>query len=151
MNSYLEMLKRLGMGGNIPVSMGGSGMHPGMESGYQPTYGTLNQPPVLGVPQLGYKPVSNISTSTGAPMNKGIFGDIDWQQGIQDLAGMSFPTEEAGGMISGGRVGKGGPSLADFSPISMGGGAPNPGWPLVQPRRKEEQYAGPFVPTQMWS
>ena len=79
-------------------------------------------------------------------------GGIDWEQGIQDLAGMSFPTEEAGGMISGGKVGgRGGPTLADFSPTNMGGGAPNPGWPLVHPRRKEEQYAGPFVPTQIWS
>jgi len=77
---------------------------------------------------------------------------IDWEQGIQDLAGMSFPTEEAGGMISGGKVGgRDGPTLADFSPTNMGGGAPNPGWPLVRPKRKEEQYAGPFVPTQIWS
>ena len=144
MNSYLEILKRIGMGGNIPVSMGGSGMHPGMETGYQPVYGQQNPLPSGGL--------SNISTSTGAPMNKGIFGNIDWQQGITDLAGMSFPTEEAGEMISGGKVGgKGGPTLADVSLTNMGGGAPNPGWPLVHPRRKEEQYAGPFVPTQFWS
>jgi len=31
--------------GNVPVAAGGSGMHPGMESGYQPVYGQENPKP----------------------------------------------------------------------------------------------------------
>lgn len=142
MNSYLDMLKRLGMGGNPNYTAGGTVGNPSAaigEIGHIDMQGNVAQ---TGKPSVG------MGTD---PHNKGIFGDIDWQQGIQDLAGMSFPTEQAGGAVSGRRVGTGGPTLADFSPISMGGGAPNPGWPLVHPRRKEEQYAGPFVPTQMWS
>ena len=84
-------------------------------------------------------------------MNKGIFGNIDWKQGIEDLAGMSFPGGDSGGSIGGQRVGSGGPSLADFSPTNMGGMAPNPGMPLNRPRKKQDQYAGPFMPTQIWS
>ena len=137
MNSYIEMLKR--MGGNPNYTAGGTVGNPSAaigEIGHIDMQGNVAQ---TGRPSVG------MGTD---PYNKG----IDWEQGIKDLAGMSFPTEEAGGMISGGKVGgRGGPTLAGFSPINMGGGAPNPGWPLVRPKREEEQYAGPFVPTQIWS
>ena len=147
MNSYLDMLKRLGSSsGNISYPI----------SDATPFSGNIPFPSAMNKQIDRYSALTpSLGNVYGNPdpswWDKLSSGGIDWQQGIQDLAGMSFPTEEAGGMISGGRVGKGGPSLADFSPISMGGGAPNPGWPLVHPRRKEEQYAGPFVPTQMWS
>jgi|6_EtaG_2_1085325.scaffolds.fasta_scaffold05606_3 hypothetical protein len=68
MNPLEELLKLLKMGGgNMPVSLGGSGAHPGIESGYQPTYGQQNPIPrrVSGVPQLGIpdKYDSTISTT----------------------------------------------------------------------------------------
>ena len=138
MSFYLDMRKKLGMGGNPNYTAGGTVGNPSAaigEIGHIDMQGNVAQ---TGRPSVG------MGTD---PYNKG----IDWEQGIKDLAGMSFPTEEAGGMISGGKVGgRGGPTLAGFSPINMGGGAPNPGWPLVRPKREEEQYAGPFVPTQIW-
>jgi len=39
--------------GNIPVAAGGSGMHPGMESGYQPIYGQENPTPTEVTTQTG--------------------------------------------------------------------------------------------------
>ena len=144
MNSYLEIMRRLGSSsGNITYGA------PNVPfSGNIPVETQRQMPRYEGMTQAIGNVYGNPDPSW---LDKLASGGIDWQQGIQDLAGMSFPTEQAGGAVSGRRVGTGGPTLADFSPISMGGGAPNPGWPLVHPRRKEEQYAGPFVPTQMWS
>jgi hypothetical protein len=39
--------------GNIPVSAGGSGTHPGIESGYQPVYGQQNEAPNFLQPLYG--------------------------------------------------------------------------------------------------
>jgi hypothetical protein len=140
MSSYLEMLKRIGSNPNYTAG------------------GTVGNPSA-GIGEIGHIDMQGNVAQTGRPSvgmgtdphNKGIFGNIDWKQGIEDLAGMSFPGGDSGGSIGGQRVGSGGPSLADFSPTNMGGMAPNPGMPLNRPRKKQDQYAGPFMPTQIWS
>ena len=130
--------------GNVPVSAGGSGMHPGMESGYQPVYGALNQPHVLGVPQLGYKPVSNISTSTGAPDKRSWFDKFD-PQALEDLAGLTPPERQQGkvlpapGISRGGRHGRAGIPLSKEYDHTY---APNPGEVLYVPRREKDRIAG---------
>lgn len=131
MSNYLDMLKRLPNPSHLQRGQGVSA-----------------NPSVLP-PHLNRGNAPN--TMEFNPAKKGMFDNIDWKQGIEDLAGMSFPGGELGGSIDGQRVGSGGPSLADFSPTNMGGMAPNPGMPLNRPRKKQDQYAGPFVPTQIWS
>ena len=74
MNPLEEILKLLKMGaGNMPVSLGGSGAHPGIESGYQPTYGQQNPIPrrVSGVPQLGIPDKYDSTISTDSSASKG--------------------------------------------------------------------------------
>jgi hypothetical protein len=63
----------LGGPGKIPVADDGSGMHPGMESGYQPNYGVQNPIPSQitvpnsGVPQLGIPDKKIYRTPQGTP------------------------------------------------------------------------------------
>ena len=71
--------------GNVPVSARGSGMHPGMATGYQPVYGQQNPLPSGGL--------SNISTSTGAPDQRSWFDKLD-PEVLQDLAGLMSPERE---------------------------------------------------------
>jgi len=129
--------------GNVPVSARGSGMHPGMESGYQPTYGTLNQPPVLGVPQLGYKPVSNISTSTGAPDQRSWFDKLD-KQALEDLAGLSAPQREKPRFGGAAPVSYGRPRGGNIAPSQSNDPsfAPNPGFGLVLSSREKDRFSG---------
>lgn len=59
--------------GRIPVAEDGSGMHPGIESGYQPNYGVQNPIPSAitvpnsGVPQLGIPDKKIYRTPQGTP------------------------------------------------------------------------------------
>lgn len=130
--------------GNVPVSAGGSGMHPGMESGYQPVYGELNQPPVLGVPQLGYKPVSNISTSTGAPDKRSWFDKLD-KQALEDLAGLTPPERQQGKVLPASGIRGGGKQGGRGIPLSKEYDhtyAPNPGLALFVPQKEKNRFAG---------
>ena len=139
--------------GNVPVSAGGSGMHPGMESGYQPVYGVKNKIPQdismsRGDPLLGG--ISNpryssvISTSTGAPDKRSWFDKFD-PQALEDLAGLTPPERRQGkvlpapGISRGGRQGGRGIPLSKEYDYTY---APNPGEVLYVPRREKDRFAG---------
>ncbi len=138
--------------GNVPVSARGSGMHPGMATGYQPVYGVTNKIPQdismsRGDPLLGG--ISNpryssvISTSTGAPDQRSWFDKLD-SEALQDIAGLASPQREK-------------PRFGGASPIGYGrarGGnippsksndpsfAPNPGFGLVLSSREKDRFSG---------
>ena len=134
--------------GNVPVSMGGSGMHPGMETGYQPVYGQQNPLPSNGL--------SNISTITGAPTS--------WWDDFRSGLDRDFLAAAAGslgqgasgyrGRGIGGGVGRAavryGANIRPAEPVPAGmpvpGTAPNPSFAqgLVLPRRRQDQYSGGY-------
>jgi hypothetical protein len=114
-----------------------------MESGYQPVYGELNQPPVLGVPQLGYKPVSNISTSTGAPDKRSWFDRLD-KQALEDVAGLATPQRQQGRTLGAPGIGF---ARAQGGNVPLSKGyehtyAPNPGLALFVPQKEKNRFAG---------
>lgn len=136
--------------GNVPVSMGGSGMHPGMETGYQPVYGQQNPLPANGL--------SNISTSTGAPDRSSWWDDFTSGLDRDFLAaaaqslggGRSGPRGRGGGGGVGRAGGRYGANIRPAEPVPAGmpvpGTAPNPSFAtgLVLPRRRQEQYSGGY-------
>ena len=153
--------------GNVPVSMGGSGMHPGMETGYQPVYGVTNKIPQdismsRGDPLLGG--ISNpryssvISTSTGAPDRSSWWDDFNSGLDRDFIAAaansLGGGVARYGGRGGGGGVGRAGgrygSNIRPSEPVAAGmpvpGTAPNPSFAtgLVLPRRRQEQYSGGY-------
>jgi hypothetical protein len=77
--------------------------------------------------------------------SKGWLESIDWKQGMEDLAGMSFPESQLPGFSGGGKIGP--QANMKFEVLGgqgmpVPGTAPNPGFPLVLPRRKIHDYSG---------
>ena len=112
----------------------------------QSTYKSVN--PHQGMKANSFYKSVNPHQGMGAdsfPVKKGWFESIDWKQGMEDLAGMSFPESPLPGFSGGGKIGP----RANMKFEALGGQgmpvpgtAPNPGFPLVLPRRKIHDYSG---------
>jgi hypothetical protein len=110
------------------------------------------------MPPNTFTPTSPIM---GTPAHGNVFGggaDIAEKAGknikqiLKDIAGLDLPSEMGGsrgggGGGGGGRGGGGGGGISAPNPMSpvtpgISALAPNPGFPYVLPRRKEDQYSG---------
>jgi len=132
--------------GNVPVSAGGSGMHPGMATGYQPVYGVLNQTPIdssIGNPHLDPRYSSVISTSTGAPDQRSWFDKLD-SEALQDIAGLASPQSEKPKFGGSSPIGYGRARGGNISPSQSNDPsfAPNPGFGLVLSSREKDRFSG---------
>ena len=148
----------IGQPGNKPVWAGGSGAHPGIETGYQPVYGQLNPiPKPTMVDEFGDPTKYDISIGMGgspdirSPFKKFMDG-IDKDFVAAALGSLGNGRQ---GRLSGGRGGGGGgrggvgstvkptegltPVLADIKPQ-----APNPGFYTLLPRQQKDRYSEGF-------
>jgi hypothetical protein len=110
------------------------------------------------MPPNSFTPTSPVM---GTPAHGNIFGggaDISEKAGknikqiLDDIAGLDLPygmggSGGGGGGVGGGRGGGGGSGISAPNPTSpvtpgISALAPNPGFPYVLPRRKEDQYSG---------
>jgi len=152
-----------GAGGHRAV--GGVG---GYEAYQAPLAPAQSPPPMqpFGIGMGGGADVMRIPTyqnqiGMGTPAHGNVFGggaDISEKAGknikqiLDDIAGLDLPSGMGGsggggGGGGGGRGGGGGGGISAPNPISpvtpgISAIAPNPGFPYVLPRRKEDQYSG---------
>lgn len=134
------------LAGNVPVSAGGSGAHPGIESGYQPDYSVKNPFPT---PLNDGTYDIHIGTSQGSSLGSGL--DRDFMAAVAQQLGQIGQGRSGGGRRGGGggggRAGKFGASgIKPAQPVKAGldvkGVAPNPGFYLNLPREQKYRYSG---------
>jgi len=143
----------IGQPGNIPVSAGGSGAHPGIETGYQPVYGQLNPIPETMVDGR----YTDVSIGMGgapdirSPFKKFTDGiDKDFvAAALASLGNGQQPRAARGGGGGGGGGGGVGSSVKPtegLSPVLPGieAQAPNPGFYTLLPREQKDRYSGGF-------